>query len=340
MRKPETDNRNKVAHERTAPNRIARDLDWNLLRTFIVLARSASITDAAERLGLRQPSVSSALKRLEDRLGQRLIDRSPGRYELTEPGKLLYQEALEIEGSIQRLGSLMADSGSNVQGHVSIALASHVCSPHLDQALSAFHAGNPLATFDLDVSTSQEALNRVRARRASLAICLVHRRDPKLQYARLYREYFGLFCGPPHELFGRKALTPADLAGRASVSFVTDRLEDALRPVTLMRAAAELGDHVVGTSAYLEEVKRMVLAGMGIAPLPVHVVARDVTDGVLWQLPPYEDLPAIDVHLVWNPAARRNAAEQALLDLLRRRIEEVPIEERTYGAQHGDQGLR
>jgi hypothetical protein len=34
------------------PERIARELDWNLLRTFVVLAESRSVTDAAIKLGL------------------------------------------------------------------------------------------------------------------------------------------------------------------------------------------------------------------------------------------------------------------------------------------------
>lgn len=50
--------------------RLARELDWNLLRTFIVLAQSGSVTRAADKLRLKQPTVSSALKRLEDRLGR------------------------------------------------------------------------------------------------------------------------------------------------------------------------------------------------------------------------------------------------------------------------------
>ncbi|WP_163360877.1 LysR family transcriptional regulator, partial [Escherichia coli] len=44
-------------------------LDWNLLRTFLIIAEERSITRAAERLLLQQPSVSTALKRLEDTCG-------------------------------------------------------------------------------------------------------------------------------------------------------------------------------------------------------------------------------------------------------------------------------
>ena len=42
------------------PERIARELDWNLLRTFVILAESHSVTDAANQLRLKQPTVSLA----------------------------------------------------------------------------------------------------------------------------------------------------------------------------------------------------------------------------------------------------------------------------------------
>ncbi len=313
-----------------SPERIARELDWNLLRTFIVLAEARSITDAAERLSLKQPSVSNALKRLEDRIGRKLIERSPGRFELTQAGRLLHREAIEIQGTILRLGTLMRDVTDDVRGHVRVSMASHVVSPLFDNALTDFHTRHPKATLSIDVTASKEATAAVLARRASMAVCLVKDPSPKLEYRRLYREFFGLFCGPTHPLFGRENLTGADLVGQSSVSFVTDQLGDALRPVTLMRAAAELDERVVGTSAHLEEVRRMIIAGLGVGPLPIHVVRRDIEDGLLWRIPPYENPPAIDVHVIWNPKAKMNRAEKALLEALLAQIEVTPIENRTY----------
>ena len=312
-------------------DRLTRELDWNLLRSFVVLAQSRSITDAAQRLRLTQPSVSTALKRLEDRVGKRLLDRAPGRFRLTPAGELLYREAVEIHGAIYRLSTLMRDMTDEVTGHVRLAMASHVICPFFDQVLAEFHAEHPRATLSIAVQPSAEALGSVAARNASLALCLVHRRDPGLEYLRLYREFFGLFCGPPHPLFGRAGLTRADLAGHSAVSFETDRLHDALRAVTLLRAESDMHEAIIGTSSHLEEVRRMVIAGLGVGPLPLHVVARDVADGLLWRLPPHDAPPAIDVHLVWNPKAALNRAEQSLLDRLRARVASLPIEARTYG---------
>ncbi|MGQ3488271.1 LysR family transcriptional regulator [Roseovarius pacificus] len=311
-------------------DRLMRELDWNLLRSFVVLAQSRSVTEAAHKLRLTQPSVSTALKRLEDRVGRRLIDRKPGHFELTEAGQVLYREAVDIQGSILRLSTLMREMTDEVTGHVRIALASHVICPLFDQVLAEFHAEHPHATLSIDVLSSAEAVNSVSARFSSFAVCLVHQRNPKLEYLRIYREFFGLFCGPPHPLFGREGLVRADLAGHSAVSFETDRLQDALKPVTLMRAEADMGELVVGTSSHLEEVRRMIIAGLGIGPLPLHVAKRDVQDGVMWQLPPYQNAPAIDVHVVWNPKASLNRAEQSLLNRLLETIEATPMENRTY----------
>lgn len=312
------------------PERLMRELDWNLLRTFVVLAQAGSVTAAAERLRLKQPTVSAALKRLEERMGKRLIERRPGHFRLTEAGELLYREAVDIQGSILRLSTLMREITDEVQGHVRIAVASHVVCPLFDAALAEFHARHPAATLSIDVHASRDALGAVTAKAATMAICLVRQRNPRLEYRRLYREFFGLYCGPPHPLFGRKSLTVNDLRGLPSVSFETDRLQDVLRSVTLMRAEAELGERIVGQSSNLEEVRRMIVAGLGVGPLPVHVAKRDVSDGLLWPLPPKDRQPAVDVHLVWNPRARMNRAEEALLETLIARIEATPIEARTY----------
>ncbi len=320
----------KSMDDQDSPERIMREMDWNLLRTFVVLAQARSVTDAATRLRLTQPSVSTALKRLENRVGKKLIDRSPGHFQLTDAGQVLYREAVDIQGSILRLSTLMRDMTDEVTGHVRLSLASHVICPLFNQVLAEFHSENPRATLSIDVFTSALAIDTVTARSASFAICLVHQRNSKLEYKRLFREYFGLFCGPPHALFGRKNLTRADLAGHSAVSFGTDRLQDALKPVTLMRAQAELGDQIIATSSHLEEVRRLIIAGLGVGPLPLHVAARDVRDGLLWQLPPYDQTAPIDVHVVWNPRAVLNRAEKWLLDRLLHRIEETPMEERTY----------
>jgi len=312
------------------PERIARELDWNLLRTFVVLAESRSVTDAASKLRLKQPTVSTALKRLESSVGRILIIRSPGQFTLTDAGRILYNEALEIHGSVLRLSTLMREMTDDVRGHVQISVASHVSCKLIDRVLADFHAAHPKVTMSIEVESSSKAIASVVAKRASFAICLVGTQIPSIEYRRVYREFFGLFCGPPHPLFGRDDLKLEDVAGHGSVSFETNHLEDVLKPVTLMRAQAALEQKVTGMSSHLEEVRRMVVAGLGIGPLPMHVASRDVKGGLLWQVPPFDGLPEIDVFLVWNDRANKNRAEEFLLKALLDAIETTPIAARTY----------
>jgi DNA-binding transcriptional LysR family regulator len=57
---------------------------------------------------------------------------------------------------------------------------------------------------------------------------------------------------------------------------------------------------------------------------------RDVRDGLLWRLPPYEDPPAVDIYLIAHPDKRSNPAEAAFLAALRQAMAETSLSQRTY----------
>jgi len=310
---------------------VAWKLDWNLLRTFMVIVQEQGLTAAATRLNLKQPSVSNALKRLERALGVRLIERGPRTFRLTARGRALYKECTGIFGSVNRLASALEKAEGDITGNVQLALASHVVSPLIDDTLAEFHRLHPAASVSIAVSSSREVVESVFEKRAALGVCLVRDPLPELEYRQLYTEHFGFFCGPAHHLFGKRNLELEDLAGEQCVSFHTDQLNDVLRPVALLRAEAEFDENVTGWSTNLEEIRRMVIAGLGIGALPIHVVERDVRDGLLSRLPPYEDPPAVDIWLVRHPDARINRAEAEFARLLARRIDATPRAERVYG---------
>ncbi|WP_299877969.1 LysR family transcriptional regulator [uncultured Cocleimonas sp.] len=306
-------------------------LDWNLLRTYMVIVQEGSITSAANRLSQTQPSISNALKRLEERLERKLIQRRPGRFELTKPGRLLFEESVEIFGTISRLTVLMRDVQEELSGHVRISMASHITSPIVDKALADFHASHPKVTFNIQVLTSRNVQRSVLQKDASFGLSLSMESNSRLNYTHLYREHFGFFCGPEHHLFGIEGVDISQLSNEPLVSFQSDQLSDALRSVALMRITEDMRGPVVGTSANLEEVKRMIINGLGIGPLPVHVVSRDIRDGLLWRLPPYDSRLIVDVDLVTNPRTHLSRAESGLIEQLIKATSNLSLTERTYG---------
>ena len=227
-------------NETILTDRLVWDLDWSLLRTFAVIAEVRSITRAAERLNLRQPSVSNALRRLEERVGTRLVERSAARFELTPAGRLLQERSAAMFALVAELPDQLRGLDQEGGGHVVLALASHVESPHLDAALTAFQQRLPRATLAIEVLPSVAVARRVAEGSAALGLCLAGGREAELTYTLFCREFFGFFCGRPHPLFARPDVPLEAMRQLPQVSFQTDNIADALRPVALVRAAAGL----------------------------------------------------------------------------------------------------
>nr|WP_321457552.1 LysR family transcriptional regulator [uncultured Cohaesibacter sp.] len=306
------------------------NLDWNLLRTFMVVVEQKSITKAADFLGLKQPTVSAALKRLEEMIGHKLIIRKPNQFRVTRAGDILYYECSTIFGSVSQLPSLLDRGEDELRGHITLVVASHVVCPQFDEVLAQYAHLHDKVTFSISVADSEEIVSRVGQNRASFGVCLFNNSSVQLDAEIMYREYFALYCGPNHRLFKKKDIDATELVGEPSVSFQTEVEGGALEPVANLRARVQAATRWHGVSSNLVEVRRMIVANIGIGALPVHVARRDVERGLLFQLPPYENLPAVDVHLVSNPKRRFSEAESEFLRLCQERIFSHSLSERTF----------
>ncbi|OCW57948.1 LysR family transcriptional regulator [Hoeflea olei] len=306
------------------------NLDWNLLRTFMIVVDQRGLTRAADFLGVTQPTISSALKRLETTIGASLIDRRPGHFAVTEAGQVLYQECTALFGAVSQIPGLITKAQRRVTGHITIVMTSHVVCDHLDRVLYRFNEDHPGVTYSISIAESSEVLNRVRQNRATFGVCLMRDPDPALLAQPLYRERFALYCGPRHRLFGKTQIKLSELKGENSVSFQTEVESGPLFLLAQLRERALLDPEVKGVSANLPEVRRMIVAGIGVGALPVHVASRDVAAGLLWPLPPYGGLPTADIYFVTNPRRSLNPAESVLVAAIGQLIETTPIAERTY----------
>jgi DNA-binding transcriptional LysR family regulator len=293
--------------------RFAHNLDWNLLRTFVVLVEEGSITAAANRLLLQQPAVSMALKRLEQSVGHRLIDRRPGRFEVTEAGEKLHRQARDIFAAVVRLPDALVTAGSDISGHVSVHAVSHVHHPEWDARLYAFFEMHPRVTMNIAIETTADVINSVERGIASIGLCdaII---PPGLAKSLYKRERYALYCGRGHRLFGVTDAVLNDLRGDYYIAFTADVLGGQhMNAVTAVRAMGSFGQEVRAVSSHVEEVARLIGANIGVGMLPTHLARPYVDGGLLWQLPPYDDLPTQDVFVITNPAAMLNPAEQAFL---------------------------
>ncbi|ASK21337.1 MULTISPECIES: LysR family transcriptional regulator [unclassified Halomonas] len=303
-------------------------LDWNLLRTFIVIVQEESVSKAANRLYLSQPAVSLSLKRLEERLGQRLIERDSHSFNVTKAGHLVYREAIDIYANVARLAASVGDFDPEVVGHVSLLFITGIQCRFLDSVFERFHKKFPQITFSIEDMSSQEVQNALAQRQGAMGICLALQCPSNLNSQTLARQRYRLYCGKSHALFGRHNLPMDSLMSENYVSFGSEQLDGVLSSLAVFRAHHGLKGNVVGQSSSLQEIQRMVIAGWGIGCLPEHLVLRDVAEGRLWPLPPYDGVAEIDLHVMWHQDARFSDAETIFMEFFLNAMGKVPLEER------------
>lgn len=307
------------------------NLDWNLLRTFMVVVEQRGISKAATSLGLKQPTVSAALKRLEQSIGKTLVIRKPNEFTVTRAGQVLYAECATIFGAVSQLPEILDEDNAELRGHLTIAITSSVISEHFDDILNRFSKAHPSVTYSFSVYESDEVETMIELNRASFGICLLSHVPKNLKSMALYREYFGLFCGARHPLFEAATIAPADLEGEPFVAFQTEAEGGPLEVISKLRARLNLSRNWRGVSSSLNEIRRMIMANVGIGALPLHVAAQDVAAGHIRQLPPYDALPMVSIYLLSNPARRQSEAEAKFLETIEAELSSTGLRERTYG---------
>ena len=97
-------------------------MDETQLRNFMMICRCASITEAAERLGIAQPSLSQQLLRLEDEFGTKLFHRTSRGVVATDGGRMLLEHASAILQAMNRAREEIHESDREPHGEVSIGL--------------------------------------------------------------------------------------------------------------------------------------------------------------------------------------------------------------------------
>ncbi|MHC5306372.1 LysR family transcriptional regulator [Bartonella sp. LJL80] len=292
-----------------------KNLNWNLLRTFLVIVEEGSITRAADRLLVRQPTVTTALQKLEETLGCQLIQRDSRRFVLTSHGEILRQECLEITRRVERIGQELIAVEDGLTGMVHIQLVTHIPVPALEHAMRQMRSTYPSVAIEIAVSSSQDIIRGIAQKQFPFGFCLLQKPVASLACHYLYREEFGIYCGSGHILYGQKNVAMEELRKEAFISFACAEQGQAFEPMIALRDGVGLGAWTVGSSRNLEEVHRMIAAGIGIGLLPKDVVADDVKSGRLWLLSTFQDTLGADVYFVRNPDMKPTPAERAFLDI-------------------------
>ena len=250
-------------------DKFANQLDWNLLRTFMVIVQERSITLAAHRLSVTQPSVSAALRRLEERLDRRLIERGgAASFQPTAAGEVLYRHCADIYRLVTALPDALDAAHSAVQGIVTLHLSGHVHWPELPALIAAYRQEYPLVRFRIKRGTCGDILSLLAQKNAALGVVSAPDARPTLSRAPPLFEQDMLH-------YAAAGAPSGELRGAPVIGYEDEQTGAPLAALAVHRIRCGLEGATVAEGLDCDAVAALVRAGAGIGALPRRYAEAD-----------------------------------------------------------------
>lgn len=267
-------------------------LDVEAVQAFVMVADLKSFTRAAEAMGTTQSAVSLKIRRLEEGLGRRLLERTPRLVRLSAEGSLFLTPARSLVAAHQgALGSFEAKPRRLVVG-----ISHHIVGAELPQLLKQMNVNEPQLVLEMRVSTSRAILEDFD--RGVLDAAIVLRHDKRRRSGDVVlEEGFGWMAAPG---FDHRPGTPLRLATQPEPCSVRSMALAALNQAGIAWTEVFVGGGITTIGAAVSAGLAVAALGRRVAPIGTVEV------GPALGLPP---LPSRDVMLYSNLAdlqARRS----------------------------------
>ena len=262
-------------------------LDVDSVQAFVSIADLQSFTKAADALGTTQGAISVKLKRLEERLGCKLLERTPRLVRLSAQGALFLQAAREFIAAHDRaMAALSAE-----RRRFRLGIATHVAGPEIALLLARLNERDPALTIEVRLENSRSLLDAFD--NAELDAVIVRQEDDRRDGEDLGPEHFGWFAAPG---FSPRPGEPLRLAALLPCCGVRDIATHMLR-----QAGLEWTEVFMGGSA---AVAAAVSAGLAVSVFSCRLAPADTVEvGRHFQLPA---LPASRIMLHSTLTDRRS----------------------------------
>ncbi len=239
------------------------------LRAFVEVARSGGFTVAAQRLSLTQSTVSKLVARLEDELGQPLLQRHRRQAELTDAGRVVLQYAEKMLSAATGIEQALADLGNLQRGELRIGIPP--LGPRLFvPQIGAFKRRYPHVELKLFEDGSHAIAGALMSGQLELGGLLAPLDATRFEHRMLIDDRLALLA-PAKSAWARRgkngrAVQLDELAEEPFILFppayaLNERITEACHPFGFT-------PQVVGRSGQIGFILEMVRQGLGIALLP------------------------------------------------------------------------
>ena len=275
---------------------MSSSFDPELLATLLAVEQTGSFTQAASRLGIRQPTVSQHIRKLEDRTGRLLVQRDTHSVSLTADGEAMAGFARTILTANDEAAAYF--SGSKPRGRLRIGMSDDLALTRLPQILRDFRRNNPLVDFDLIVDQSGLLHQRLESDRLDV---FIGKRPIGEERGLLVKRERLVWVGTPNTKIDLNkpvplVIYPAPSVSRTEIHRALTRAQMPYRSACICRGVNGL---IAG-----------VAAGIGVSAMAASLVPAQLTAlGPSHKLP---ELGSIDLLLLTNPRTEHRPAVRAL----------------------------
>lgn len=245
---------------------MAMHFDITDFRLFINVAETSSLTRGAEKSFLSVPATSNRIKNLEDKLGMRLLDRSPQGVTLTNAGRTYLQHARIILSQLEILTGDLQQYAEGLKGQLRLLANTTAITEYLPPVVGEYLRGHPDVQIDMRERLSDDIVRSIRDGTADLGIVSGTVVTDGLQAVPFVSSELMLVAPLGHPVLEQGEVYFKDTLGYEFVA----QLEGSAIQMFLSRAAAALHMPLAirVQVASSDAIFRMVEAGAGIAIVP------------------------------------------------------------------------
>jgi DNA-binding transcriptional LysR family regulator len=257
-------------------------MDTRQLAAFCAVVDRRSFSQAAEQLGVTQPAVSLQIRSLEQRLGERLLDRSGRRVEPTEAGLRLYRSAQRMLALEQQLLEEVSGNGEGeLKGRLEIGCSTGPGATVLPLLLCEFQEANPEVAISLSVNDTQHVIDAVARRELELGVVGAASKHRGVSFEPFFQDEVVLAVPPKHRFAGKTV----DLDDLRSETLILMQEGAGVRQMVedeLTSAGFKMRDLDVRLELGLQEsVKAAVAAGHGVTFISRSSMEPELASGSL-----------------------------------------------------------
>ncbi|QKT03778.1 hydrogen peroxide-inducible genes activator [Ectothiorhodospiraceae bacterium 2226] len=289
------------------------------LRYVVALARERHFGRAAAACYVSQPTLSTAIKKLEEELGAPLFERSRAEVSITPLGREVVEHARRALEEVERIEQLTRQGGDPLAEPLRLG-AIYTIGPYLLPSLiPALHKRAPQMRVLIEENYTAELAVRLKQRELDVVILSLPFQEPGVEVRALYDEPFMAAFPAGHPWEARQAVPVDQLDGAELLMLGPGHCfrEQVISfcPPLQRAAAGRLQQTLEGGS--LETIRHMVASGAGVTVLPCGAAGPDRSDqGLLRYRPLSGAEPTRRVALAWRRSFNRPAVLEVLGEAL------------------------